>query len=446
MGEPAGFGKADVCVIGAGVAGLWSACVLAGLGRRVVLVSAGALGAGQTIGSQGIIHGGVKYALGVGASSASRAIAEMPGVWRACLDGSGEVDLRGARVLSDKQWLWSTASVTSRLTALAASKAIRTPVLKVEDRASAGPGFAAAPAGVTIYQVLEPVLDPSSLVRTLAARCAALGVRVLIGQAALERDAVVVASAEGVVKVKASVVVLSGGSGNAGLVEGLGRLGLSGGLGGGGGGGVSGALPRMQVRPLHMVMVRGELPVVFGHCVAGLSDKPRLTISTQDVPNAAGQRVWYVGGNVAEQGVSRSREEQIIAARAELAACIGWVPLTGCALATTRWDRAEGLSPGGVRPDEPVVRTIEAPGYRAVVVWPTKLAFAPLMGRLVSEAAGVSPGAAGGKTAKKSAAKGAARGADVAAGNAASPAVEGGFGAVAAAPLPWLEPGLRWTR
>ena len=68
----------------------------------------------------------------------------------------------------------------------------------------------------------------------------------------------------------------------------------------------------MQTRPLHMVMLKGNLPEVYGHCVAGLSDKPRVTIGWQRA--ADGQGVWYVGGQIAESGVARSRDEQIAAA------------------------------------------------------------------------------------------------------------------------------------
>lgn len=41
------------------------------------------------------------------ASAASRAIAEMPGIWRECLEGRSEVDLRTVQVLSNHQYLWT---------------------------------------------------------------------------------------------------------------------------------------------------------------------------------------------------------------------------------------------------------------------------------------------------------------------------------------------------
>ena len=53
----------DVLIFGGGGAGLWLLDDLAARGYRVLLAEAGDLGAGQTIASQGIIHGGLKYAL-----------------------------------------------------------------------------------------------------------------------------------------------------------------------------------------------------------------------------------------------------------------------------------------------------------------------------------------------------------------------------------------------
>ena len=54
----------DICIIGGGVAGLWLNARLRKAGYHTVLIERGALGGGQSVKSQGIIHGGIKYALG----------------------------------------------------------------------------------------------------------------------------------------------------------------------------------------------------------------------------------------------------------------------------------------------------------------------------------------------------------------------------------------------
>lgn len=68
----------DVVIIGAGVAGLWLALRLERAGRSVALLEAHAAGAGQTAASQGIIHGGTKYALTNRLTGASESIRAMP--------------------------------------------------------------------------------------------------------------------------------------------------------------------------------------------------------------------------------------------------------------------------------------------------------------------------------------------------------------------------------
>lgn len=326
--------QADVKIIGGGIAGLWIARRLITEGFRVVLVSQGPLGAGQTIASQGIIHGGVKYALTGEASNASRAIAEMPAIWNSCLRGEGEIDLRAARVLSTHQLLWTTGGIGAKLVGIAASKAIRTPVRKLSDsERSAAFSTAPLPRSVDVYRVDETVLDPHSLVSTLSQ-----GVHVVQPHQIAE----------------ASLTVWCAGAGNPAEM--------------------------MQTRPLHMVILRGtDLPMIFGHAIAGqLTDKPRATITSQH--DRAGRTVWYVGGAIAEDGVRRSRDEQIEAARRELHACVGWIDTQGTQWATLRVDRAEARTTGGIRPDMPVLRTIND---HTIAAWPTKLAFAPLLGSMV---------------------------------------------------------------
>ncbi|HRJ12593.1 MAG TPA: FAD-dependent oxidoreductase, partial [Alphaproteobacteria bacterium] len=53
----------DALILGGGIAGLWLARRLQLAGYRVVLLENQKLGGGQTLASQGIIHGGLKYAL-----------------------------------------------------------------------------------------------------------------------------------------------------------------------------------------------------------------------------------------------------------------------------------------------------------------------------------------------------------------------------------------------
>ena len=68
----------DIAIIGGGIAGLWTLNQLRNRGYSAILFEHNALGSDQTIGSQGMIHGGVKYALAGALSNSSETIAAMP--------------------------------------------------------------------------------------------------------------------------------------------------------------------------------------------------------------------------------------------------------------------------------------------------------------------------------------------------------------------------------
>ncbi len=361
----------DAIVIGGGVAGLWTLHTLRRSGRSAVLIEHRALGTGQTIWSQGIIHGGIKYALSGAATDAARAIARMPEVWHACLTGAGEVNLAGVKPLSRSQVLWTTPGVISRVAGAVASRAIRTGV-RTLGRAEHPTAFAGAPAGIDVYEVDEPVLPLAPVLAALAdanagSICGVAAVTRIDQHAALG-DAEVVrvdaTRADGTpVRLDAGCVVLAAGEGN----EALARL-----------AGFPNAETIMQRRPLHMVMARGPLPEVFGHCLSA-STTPRLTITT--VAARDGERTWLIGGAIAEMGVPRDEAAQVRAAAAELRACLPWVDFGSVRLATGRINRAEGRTPGGARPDGPVI----AQHGRVLAAWPTKLALAPVLAERVRE-------------------------------------------------------------
>src|SRR5258708_11558635 len=110
----------DVLIFGGGAAGLWLLDELARRGDRVLLLEAGRLGQGQTVGSQGIIHGGLKYTLQGLLTPAAREIREMPEVWRQALAGTRAPDLRQTRLRSNVCHLWRSGSLRSRMGMLGA--------------------------------------------------------------------------------------------------------------------------------------------------------------------------------------------------------------------------------------------------------------------------------------------------------------------------------------
>lgn len=344
--------QVDIAIFGGGVAGLWLLNRLRKSGYHAVLLESDRLGSGQTRYAQGIIHGGTKYALTGKLTGSSEAIVEMPVRWRACLNGTGEIDLSPVKLLSDHQYMWSTTNLSSRLAGFFASKLMRsrTQALEGDERPELfqHPRFKGQ-----VYRLDEPVLDTASLIQVLAEPYRDFifnsdGVTLNAqapGQICLSDERLI----------NAKRLVLCAGEGNEGLLQQLGR-----------------SSPRMQRRPLQMVMLRGKIlqAGVYAHCL-GANALPRITITSHF--DEQGNTVWYIGGQPAEQGVGRSREQQIAAARKELDGLFPWIDFSDCEWSTLEIDRAEVKMADGSRPDDVFVEG----DNEVITAWPTKLALAP---------------------------------------------------------------------
>ena len=358
-------------IFGAGSAGLWLLDELRRRGFEVLLVECRALGAEQTIASQGIIHGGIKYTLAGSLTKSARAIRDMPALWHECLTGRREPDLREVRVLSSHCYLWRSESLKSKMGLIGARAGLRSAVTKVP--ASDCPAvLASRPGGV--FRVEEPVIDTAAFVRGLAATHAAHLLKIdspndaafaTSGPGRVDRVTLNHPRGAGQLELRPTHVIFTAGAGNAELRN---RVGLS--------------KDVMQLRPLHMVMVRGSLPVLNGHCVDGTKTRATITATT----DSRGRTVWLVGGQISEKGVEMAEKELIEFASSELKAVLPDTDFSQAEWATYRVDRAEGKTPSGLRPEGPVVQ-----GDASVITaWPTKLALVPQLAKMIAERLGPS--------------------------------------------------------
>lgn len=359
----------DIVIFGGGVAGLWLLNRLSAEGYQAILLERDRLGGGQSINSQGIIHGGLKYALHGALTGASRAIADMPRRWRDCIEGQGEIDLSACRVLSPNFLLWSGAGFRAGMKVFLGSKAL------------AGKAEPATPEEVpdllrgrgSIYRLPDFVLETQSLIEALAQphgnRIHSIGIHESADavegfefECVAGRRKLIVRSPGESVTISARRYVFCAGEGNKGLIEQAGLL-----------------LPRIQLRPLKMVSVSGaSLPPIFMHVLGkGLNATPQLTITSH--VNAAGDPVWYVGGDLAEVGTGRTDAAQIHAAKRQLADLLPELYLNDLDWRCLDINRAESASPGGRRPDSAYVGAEED----IIVAWPTKLTLAPALGDMV---------------------------------------------------------------
>ena len=351
--------QADVVIIGAGIAGLWLHNRLNQMGYHTLLLEKDQIGHAQTLASQGIIHGGSKYALNGILSNAAQAISAMPARWKACLDGHGEINLSNVRVFTEHQLLWSTQSLSSKMLSFFASKALQSRMQPVPKSERTGlftdPGFKGA-----LYQLDEPVLDVPSLLQNLSAefKDRILKTPDLPLTCQLENGQLKALQYGNELQISAQQFVFTAGEGMAELLP---KLALN--------------KPQMQKRPLQMLLCKAKdpakpLPQIYAHSL-GSGSKPIATISSH--PDKTGNIVWYLGGNIAEDGVGKDPDVLITEAKALLKQILPWFTLPELDWVTYNVNRAEPKQSGFSRPDSAFV---ESHG-NIHIAWPTKLALAP---------------------------------------------------------------------
>jgi glycerol-3-phosphate dehydrogenase len=366
----------DIAILGGGIGGLWLLNRLCARGYNAVLFERGELGGGQSINSQGMIHGGIKYALGGALTGSSEAIADMPEHWRRCLRNEGDVDLRGIKVLSEHFYLWSTENLTSRLTSFFASKLTRGRVETVSP-AQRHPIFQTPAFRGNLYKLVDMVLDVPSLIAKLADNARGRIFAIDSDSIAFEKNnsgdiAALLAKNNGeIFRCNAQRFVFAAGAGNEELLRKLGS-----------------DKPEMQRRPLQQALVKHDYPhPLYAHC-AGSNPSPRLTISSH--PLADGKWVWYLGGDLATENIDASAGELIDKAKRELNALFPWVNFGRTEWATLRIDRAEPKQKGLLKPDQAFAA--QASGYANIIVaWPTKLTLAPNMADEVEQLLDMAP-------------------------------------------------------
>ena len=340
----------DVAIVGAGVAGLWLANVLAQRGLAVAVCEAAAVGGVQTIAAQGIVHSGAKYALG-GGSAAADALRTMPARWRAALDGEGEIDLRGVPVLADAVQLWcatGAAMPRARLAGWLAGPSER------RWRTAAGP-FGRG----RLLALDDFVIDVPTLIRQLAAplRNRFLAARVAADDIKAGGDDVAgIDTATG--SLHAAAYVFAAGAGNAVLASAAGFDDV-----------------QMVRRPLNQTTVQLRQPArVFAHCLArpfGL--EPDLTVTSHGP-------MLYVGGRVASAGVGRSASAQLAAVRRLLRKALPEIDLAGAEFRIHTVDRAEPAKGGHRRGDMYVAQR-----GNCLLCWPGKLSLVPRLGDVIGD-------------------------------------------------------------
>ena len=319
--------RLDAVIFGGGAAGLWLLDRLSRDGHHVVLLESRGLGAGDTVGSQAILHVGRTSTASGFANRAVSPQRELPNLWRDALLGRIAPNLTRTRLRSECCYLWQVespgpqiAAVQSRFTASTDSETL------AEDERPAALAEVAGP----VRRLPEPVICPASFLADLADQYrdrilqidAERGLRFRLNSPG-EVDAIQLTSpADGsTLELRPRQVIFTAGSGNARLRE---FVGLS--------------VAVLPSRPWHMVLVRGNLPELNGHCVEGA----RIIVTVTSDIDDDGRTVWQIGGPLAEHGCKLEPQVQTERVRAELARILPRLDLRAIEWSTYWLDRAEG--------------------------------------------------------------------------------------------------------
>lgn len=342
----------DILIIGAGIAGLWLLSRLKNLGYNVLLLDKNGIGGTQTLASQGIIHSGLKYAIAGQVSQLAREISAMPDIWRACLAGTGPVDLTAARLNAHSQMMLMPQGFGGEILKLAAQKVLGNKAQTIQP-AEWPPEMKAAGFKGSALTLDEPVLDIPSTIQALAGPhldCIHL------------MDKPTVKETLSFYKLQPRLIIFTAAAGNDDLAQEMNDT----------------TKLETRRRPLLMGLMKPAPFDFYAHLV-GASDKPIATITTHYT--ISGERVWYIGGMVAERAKESPPEAVYAAAREALLKYCPALDLSQLQWAALPIDRVEG-KPGASQnwmPDTPVIQAIENRLY----CWPTKLTFAPLLAQHV---------------------------------------------------------------
>lgn len=370
VNQPApGSIETQVAIVGGGIAGLWLLNLLRKQQIDTLLLEQASLGGVQTMASQGMIHGGLKYTLDATSTtdklnSAASAIAEMPQRWRDCFAGNGDLDLSGVKLTHPDYYMFA-AGTLGKLSSFFASKALQGRIERLPPT-HFPPTLQNAGFSGSVYRLNDPVVDVGSLLRVLSEphqpQLLQATVNGLRFDAAQQIRSLTTASG---LEVRARTFIFCAGAGNQFFADQLRAAGHK-------------TAPATQLRPLHQVFVQHEqLAPFYAHCLTGVrSPEPRLTITSHGRNDSFG---WYIGGALATGGVKRSMREQIEFCRAELQTVLPWINWSEARYHCLRVDRAEPAQTDGNKPDTAVAASCA----NALLCWPTKLALVPSLGELV---------------------------------------------------------------
>lgn len=350
----------DMVIFGGGVAGLWTLYKAGQKGYSSLLVESDSLGSGQTIVSQGIIHGGFKYLLPhMTREDSAHEIRNMPELWRGFLSGKDRPDLRGV-IRSDSCYVWIPNDVPRGWDR---ALSLGTRILSTKPKISTKNPEWLEKSASRIYSLDEPIVDTSALLYQLA--LPNIDRIIYSDNSYLEfnthkKDQIDYITlkdkmTDDMINVIPKKVIFTAGKGNQDLAQ---KIGLKDDI--------------MQKKIIRHAIVYGDsVPAFYGHCIGNMGGAYMTITTHNDFKN---RNVWNIGGDIADKGAEMSSSDFSGYIAREISRKLPYIDLGNFKISCFNATKAEVKTTGMKRPKG--ISFIER--GNVIIGWPTKLALAPV--------------------------------------------------------------------
>ncbi|MBX7151877.1 FAD-dependent oxidoreductase [bacterium] len=344
--------KCDAAIIGGGIAGLFILDRLKSEGYNAILLEKNSIGYGQTLASQGMIHSGIKYRLDGSDPEISKQLVEVSQRWTDFFSGSVQPDLSSSTVHSTKQYLWTKNVLLDKLALKVVPMFMNKGAHKLPE-AEQPPAFKLCGYNNDVYEISETVMDVKSVCNYFFQKHFSSIYWGTADDFQLNSNGSIRSIQTDNITIEAGAFFISSGSANETFGKTLKLLNIA------------------QRRPLRQFMIRGKLPLLYGHCVTS-QPKPLFSITSHPYKN---ETIWYLGGNVAEPLDGKGGYQTPTEIFKLLFQVFPFAKMMIDSWATYTIDRAEAKTADGRLPNEPTLMHHQ----NLALCWPTKLVYAPVL-------------------------------------------------------------------
>ncbi|NUM81153.1 FAD-dependent oxidoreductase [bacterium] len=350
--------KFDAVIIGGGIAGLFILDRLIAEGYSVILLEKNSIGNGQTLASQGMVHSGIKYGLDGSNPEISKLLVDVSRRWTEFFSGSARPDLSSSAIHSAKQYLWTKNVLLDKMALKAVPMLMNKGARKLPENDQPA-AFKICGYNSDVYEINETVMDVKSVCNYFFQKYFSSIYRGTADHFQLGDDGSIRSIRCGNLTIEAGAFLISSGAGNESF------------------GDVFKLQNIAQRRPLRQFMLRGKLPLLYGHCVSS-QPKPLFSITSHPYSD---ETIWYLGGNVAEPVDGKDSYQTPSEIFKLLLKVFPGVKAMIGGWSTYTIDRAEAKTAEGRLPNEPTLM----PHGNLALCWPTKLVYAPVLADKASE-------------------------------------------------------------